>query len=97
MEALADNGGVIGVIFWNQQDVDEVVADIEFVIEHVGVDHVALGSDLYGMDKAPRGLEDISKLPAITECLVQRGHSDEDVAKILGGNYLRVFEAAWKV
>ena len=42
-----------------------------------------------------RGLEDISKLPAITECLVQRGYSDEDILKILGGNFLRVFEQVW--
>ena len=41
------------------------------------------------------GLEDISKTPALTQKLVQRGHSDETILKFLGGNYLRVFEQVW--
>ena len=44
---------------------------------------------------APRGLEDNSKAPAITQALVARGHSDEVILKFLGENYLRVFEAVW--
>ncbi len=96
LEALAKNGGVFGVLFWGLKDIDEVVSEIEYVIEMIGPDHVGLGSDLYGMDYAPRGLEDISKIPALTEALVGRGHSDEAILKFLGGNYLRVFEQVWK-
>ena len=59
-------------------------------------DHVGLGSDLYGLDTSPKGLEDISKIPALTEALMQRGHSDEVILKFLGGNFMRVFEQVWK-
>jgi membrane dipeptidase len=92
LKALADTGGVVGVIFWSQPDLDAVVDEIGAVIEHVGDDHVALGSDYYGLEYAPKGLEDISKLPALTERLMQRGYSDETILKLLGGNLMRVFD-----
>ena len=95
LEALARNGGVFGVFFLGAAGVDDVVADIEYVLDLIGPDHVGLGSDLYGLHNAPRGLEDISKVPAITQRLAQRGHSDEVVLKVLGGNFVRVFEAVW--
>jgi membrane dipeptidase len=93
--ALAQNGGVFGVFFLDCRTVDDVVDDIEYVIDLVGPDHVGLGSDLYGLQTAPKGLEDMSKIPVLTERLVQRGHSDEVIAKFLGGNFLRVFEQVW--
>jgi membrane dipeptidase len=96
LEALAENGGVFGVFFLGASDVEDVVDDIEYVIDLVGPDHVGLGSDLYGLEKAPKGLEDISKVPAITESMVRRGHSDETVLKVLGGNFVRVFEEVWR-
>ncbi len=96
LEALAANGGVFGVFLLAAKDVDDVVDDIEHVIDLVGPDHVGLGSDLYGLHAAPKGLEDISKVPAITECMVRRGHSDEVILKVLGGNFVRVFEQVWR-
>ncbi len=96
LEALARNGGVLGVIFYGQDSFDDVVADIEYVMELVGPDHVGLGSDLYGQDTSPQGLEEISKIPALTEALARRGHSDEVILKFLGGNYMRVFEQVWQ-
>lgn len=96
LEALARNGGVFGVFFLNRGDVDGVVSEIEHVLDIVGPDHVGLGSDLYGWEWAPVGLEDISKLPVLTERLVERGHSDEVILKILGQNFCRVFEQVWQ-
>jgi len=96
LEALARNGGVFGVFFLAARDVEDVVDDIEYVAKLVGVDHVGLGSDLYGLAKAPQGLEDMSKLPAITTSMVRRGYTDEDILKILGGNFMRVFEKVWR-
>ncbi len=95
LEALARNGGVFGVFFLNRGDVDGVVAEIEYLLDVVGPDHVGLGSDLYGFEWAPNGLEDMSKLPALTQRLVERGHSDEIILKILGRNFVRVFEQVW--
>lgn len=96
LEALADNGGVSGVIWLMQVDEDDMVADIETALEVMGEDHIGLGSDFYGVMLAPRGLEDISKIPMLTRRLVERGHSDEMILKFLGGNYLRVFEQVWR-
>ena len=96
LEALAQNGGVFGVFFLAAKDVDDVVADIEHVMDLIGPDHVGLGSDLYGLHNCAKGLEDISRVPAITEKLVERGHSDEVILKVLGGNFMRVFEQVWK-
>jgi membrane dipeptidase len=96
MEALVRNGGVFGVIFFRQTDLAAIVADIEYLLEQLGPDHVALGSDFFGAQDAPRDLPDIAHLLALTEALARRGHSDEVILKILGGNYLRVFEKVWK-
>lgn len=96
MEAIAKTGGVLGIIWFYQRDVDAVIRDIETALDIMGPDHVGLGSDLYGLELAPKGLEDISKVPAITKRLVERGHSDETILKFLGGNYLRVFEQVWE-
>ncbi|HEX5061832.1 MAG TPA: dipeptidase [Kofleriaceae bacterium] len=76
------------------------VADhIEHVIKVGGIEAVGLGTDFDGIDDVPTGLEDYSKLPALTEELLRRGHSDADVKKILGENFLAFFsrvEAAKK-
>ncbi len=95
LEAIAENGGVLGLIHIAHRDLDSVVRDIETALEVMGPDHVGLGSDQYGLEMAPAGLEDISRTPRITDALVDRGHSDETILKFLGGNYLRVFEEVW--
>jgi membrane dipeptidase len=66
---------------------------IEHIAKVVGVDHVCLGSDFDGVAAAPAGMEDVSKLPALTAGLRARGFAPADVEKILGGNVLRVLEA----
>jgi len=96
LEALRDNGGVLGVIWFYKIDLDDVVADIETALEVMGPDHVGIGSDLYGLELAPQGLEHIGKMPALTRHLIERGHPDAVIEKILGGNFLRVFEQVWK-
>ena len=55
-----------------------------------GVDHVGIGSDWDGIEKVPVGLEDVSKMPAVTAALLKRGYSEQDIKKIMGGNFLRV-------
>jgi membrane dipeptidase len=77
--------------------VADVVDHIDHIVELSGVDHVGLGSDFDGITVAPEGLDDVSKYPAVTKELVRRGYSDEDVAKILGGNILRVMAEAEEV
>ncbi|MYB05426.1 MAG: hypothetical protein F4Y24_03630 [Gemmatimonadetes bacterium] len=95
LDALAANGGVLGLIHVAHRDLDSVVRDIETALDVMGPDHIGLGSDHYGREMAPTGLEDISKVPRLTEALAARGHSDEVILKFLGENYLRVFEEVW--
>jgi membrane dipeptidase len=71
-------------------------------IDHVrqltdGVEHVGLGSDFDGIDSAPRGMEDVSRLPDLVRELARRGYSEQDLIKILGGNLLRVMRQVEEV
>jgi membrane dipeptidase len=124
IEALARNGGVLGMSFMHKYvgdgetmaTVDDLVRHIDHVVELVGIDYVALGPDHWegelwtdrGADPAPgyaeglwvgltegsafvEGAEDVTKLPAVTEVLVKRGYTDQDIKKILGENLLRVY------
>jgi membrane dipeptidase len=68
---------------------EKIVEHIDHAVKVAGVDHVGLGSDFDGATM-PIGLEDASKLPKITEALLARGYSEQDVRKILGENILRV-------
>ena len=72
-------------------NVGTVVDHIDYIVKLVGPDYVCFGSDFDGIPALPTGLEDCSKVPNITAELVKRGYSDEDVRKILGGNFMRVF------
>ena len=95
LEAIAKNGGVLGLIHFAQKSLANVVRDIETALDVMGPEHIGLGSDYYGFEFAPDGLEDISRVPRLTDALVARGHSDEVILKFLGENYLRVFETVW--
>jgi microsomal dipeptidase-like Zn-dependent dipeptidase len=67
-----------------------LVDHIDHIAKVAGVDHVGLGSDFDGGVSLPEGMRDVRDLPEITYALLERGYSDEDVRKILGGNILRV-------
>ncbi|MDB4941289.1 MAG: putative dipeptidase [Labilithrix sp.] len=71
-----------------------LVDHIDHMVKIAGVDHVGLGSDFDGVDALPEGITGVGDLPKITLALVQRGYTDEDILKILGGNFMRVLEAA---
>jgi membrane dipeptidase len=142
LRALADNGGVIGIVFvlnyiskdylermnelvavgrpWLQQvpsiedldlriavehleagrdwpleglpTVDDVLDHIDHAVEVAGVDHVGLGADMYPRTPSPVGIRGAHDYMNITRGLKDRGYSDEDVRKILGGNFLRVWK-----
>jgi membrane dipeptidase len=70
---------------------DKIIEHIDHAVKVAGADHVGLGSDFDGATM-PIGMEDASKLPNITEALLEKGYSEMDVEKILGGNILRVME-----
>ena len=70
-----------------------LIDHIEYIIKLVGTDYVGLGSDFDGIESAPKELNDVSNYPLITKALVARGYSQNDITKILGGNFLRVLKA----
>jgi membrane dipeptidase len=72
-----------------------IVDHIDHAVKVAGMDHVGLGSDFDGATM-PLGLEDVSKLPKLTDALLKKGYSAQDVEKILGGNLLRVMEQVEK-
>ena len=69
----------------------------DHAIEVAGPDHVGIGGDWDGVPSMPIGMEEINKLPMLTEQLLARGHSAETVRKVLGENLLRVLEEAERV
>jgi len=75
-------------------DVADVADHIDHVVKLAGIDHVGIGSDYDGVgDSLPSGLKDVSQYPNLIRELLARGYSEQDVAKIMGGNLLRVWTA----
>jgi membrane dipeptidase len=72
--------------------VEDVVNHIEHIVKIAGIDHVGLGSDFDGIPSGPDRLEDVSCFPNITQVLLNRGHKEEAINKILGANFIRVFQ-----
>ncbi len=93
--AIAGAGGVVGV--WpngsSVPDVDMMVDLIEHAMSIAGDDHVGIGSDLRGMSRYAEGFGDDAEFRAIAMELLERGHDDETVGKVMGGNFFRVWSA----
>jgi len=77
-------------------DYTKIIEHIDHAVKVAGVDHVGLGSDFDGANM-PFGMEDATKLPYITEALLQKGYSESDIKKILGENILRVMAEVERV
>jgi membrane dipeptidase len=103
IRAIAARGGVIGVVFYpsflsstRKATIDTVVKHIDYIKNLVGVDYISIGSDFDGIEIWPTGLENVTKYPDLTMALLKKGYTPADVRKILGANYMRVFEAVCK-
>lgn len=98
LKALAENGGVIGIVLYPNFLKDSKVAYIKDYVDHmdyavnlIGIDHVGIGSDFDGATLV-EDMKDSSELYKITEELIKRGYKEEDIKKILGKNMLRILE-----
>jgi membrane dipeptidase len=87
----AQKSGKLPKVDWSR-----IIDHIDHAVKIAGVDHVGLGSDFDGAIM-PSGMEDVSKLPKITEALLNKGYSESDVRKILGGNTLRLMREVERV
>lgn len=75
-----------------------LIDHIDHIAKVAGIDHVGLGSDFDGVSGAiPTGIDSAADLPRITQALLDRGYSADDIHKVLGGNLLRVFTDVEKV
>ena len=77
--------------------VHTLIDHIDHIVRLAGIDHVGLGSDYEGANRMPLQLEDVSGYPYITQELLNRGYSEADIHKILGGNLLRALRQAEEV
>lgn len=74
-----------------------LIDHFDHIAKVAGVDHVGIGSDFDGITSAPEGIDSAADLPKITEALMARGYTAQDMRKILGGNLLRVFRDVERV
>jgi membrane dipeptidase len=92
--AVAETGGVVGVVPFPTvfDTLDDYTAGIARMVDAIGVDHVGIGGDLAGIRGAPP-YRRFEQFPELVQMLQSRGFSSEDVAKITGGNFMRLFVA----
>ena len=105
LDAIGDSDGVVGITFHvadirpdagldPNTPLDLLADHVLHVAERIGIAHVALGSDFDGAT-IPRDIGDVSGLPALLDTLARRGLTDEELAAIAHGNWLRVLRATW--
>ncbi len=74
-------------------DLEQLMKHFDHIVKLIGVDHVGLGSDFDGINSAPKQLKTVLDYPVFTQALIARGYSNNDISKVLGGNFLRVYQA----
>ncbi|MHA8081421.1 dipeptidase [Aquirufa regiilacus] len=74
-------------------DLEQLMKHFDHIVKLIGVDHVGLGSDFDGINSAPKQLKTVLDYPVFTQALIARGYSNKDISKVLGGNFLRVYQA----
>ena len=96
IKAIAKSGGVIQVnfhkSFLGEASLQRVFEHIDYIKNLVGVDHIGIGADFDGGITPPYDLNNATEYPALTQKLVEEGYSKEEIKKILGLNFLRVFK-----
>ena len=99
IKAIAKKGGVVQICLYHGflkqggiASLKDAIDHLDYVVRLVGIDYVGIGSDFDG-GGGLKGVHDASEFPQITMELIRRGYSDDDIAKIWGGNLMRVIEA----
>ena len=102
LRAIGKKGGVVHTTFYHgflqktgEADILDGLKHLEHAIDIMGIDHVGIGTDFDG-DGGVRGMRDASDIQQFTRQLLRRRYSEADIAKIWGGNWLRVMEEVQK-
>ncbi len=98
---MADKGGVIQINFYPaflSDSYETVMPGVSVIADHIdhavkvaGIEHVGIGTDFDGIEITPDGMENVSKLPRVFDELTIRGYSEDQIEKIAGKNFIRVF------
>jgi membrane dipeptidase len=105
LDAIRESGGIVGFNFSvcdvrpdGQLDentaLDTIVEHLSYMVDRLGEDHVALGSDFDGA-VMPRPIKDASCLPNLIHSLRTHGFNDATISKITFDNWMRVFRLSW--
>lgn len=106
LAAIKESNGMVGLNYAtaflrpdgqmrDDTDLNVMIRHLDHLLEHLGEDHVGMGSDFDGA-MVPAKIGDISGLPALRDAMVSHGFSNELMVKICHENWLRVLEATWK-
>jgi membrane dipeptidase len=98
-EEIIGRGGLVGVTFNPEMLTPDGRANLEHVFVHIdvlvqkfGPEGVGMGSDFCGFDKVAEGLEEVTKIPRLVEIMLEHGYGEGPVEKIMGRNWLRLYE-----
>jgi membrane dipeptidase len=72
---------------------EQLLAHLDHIVGLIGSEHVGIGSDFDGISSSPKGLEDVTSYPLLTDALLKRGFTKKQITNILGGNIIRVWKA----
>jgi membrane dipeptidase len=98
IDAIAKSGGLMGIILFPPYlkkglsgTTDDVVDHLAHIAERVGTEHIAIGSDTDGPTWLPKDMRDATDFQVISERMLTRGFTREDIARMWGGNFMRVW------
>ncbi len=105
LEAIADSDGLVGINFHvgflradgkndPETPISDIVQHVDYVVEKIGIEHVAFGSDFDGATM-PKSLGDVSGFPKLMSALEESGYSNQELKQIAHENWLRVLRESW--
>ncbi len=99
VKQISDRGGLVGIAFSpemlspdGEAGIEDIFIHIDTVVQKFGPDHAALGSDFCGFDNFATGMEDLTGVKNLKMLMKEHGYGDEAIAKIMGLNWLRIYE-----
>ena len=100
LQALAEKQGIVGINFYpyflgenpHNITIEDVLRHLDHAVTVAGIDNVGLGSDFDGIELTPQGLSDGTYFPLLMDRLVQLGWKEEEIKKVMGGNFFRVLQ-----
>jgi membrane dipeptidase len=104
VQEIIGRGGVVGITFNpamlshdGKANLERIFVHVDVVVQKFGPDGVGIGSDFCGFEEAAEGLEDVSKVPQLISMMLEHGYGADAVEKIMGLNWLRLYDDLFRV